>query len=313
MVNEKKKNAILTIAIPTYNRVEQIQKQVRSLLPQLTDEVQLIVYDNHSDIPVKAWFSDEELKQFMIVRNSVNVGGDANIARCFEYCKTKWLWTLSDDDYAKENAVEVVLSYIRDNEDATFINFWSPIEKVTNNVADFLQILSHGGVFSSAFTMSVCVYNMNILKNDLYYFYKNLSSMVGPLIMLIRNVLKVGGECVWVNRPQVELGADVSWNYRDFINRSLLFILEFRDTREPKFYKNIFLGLYGTDYGLISMNRASSNVSWIGRLMLLGKVSINQGIFNALRYSSKDYLKCILSLFMGNKLKETIKTLISHR
>ena len=35
---------ILTIAIPTYNRIEQIQKQVRLLLPQLVSEVKKLPY-----------------------------------------------------------------------------------------------------------------------------------------------------------------------------------------------------------------------------------------------------------------------------
>ena len=51
---------LLSICIPTYNRIEQIQKQVRLLLPQLTEEVQLVVYDNHSDMSIRELFTEQE-------------------------------------------------------------------------------------------------------------------------------------------------------------------------------------------------------------------------------------------------------------
>ncbi len=300
---------LLSICIPTYNRIEQIQKQIRLLLPQLTDEVQLIIYDNHSDISVSELFTNQELSQFLVVRNCTNVGGDANIARCFENCDTKWLWTLSDDDFVKENAISILLEDIKKNQNATFINYWSPIEKHTDSVDSFLKILSDGRVFCAAFTMSVCVYNMHNLKEDLFYYYKNISSKVGPLIMLIRNILKKGGKCIWINNPLVELGSDVGWNYQTFINYSFLFLLEFSDSKQI-YRKNIFLGLFRTDYSLISIDRESSHIDWFTRFNLFGKVLIKQGICNALLYTPKELFKCFALLFISRRFKWHLKKLL---
>lgn len=295
---------ILTIAIPTYNRVEQIQKQVRLLLPQLVSEVKLVVYDNHSDICISDLFTDDELKQFTIIRNNINIGGDANIARCFENCETKWLWTLSDDDWVQEGAIDKILKYIKQNQDKTFINFWSPVEYITENSEQFLRFLSRGDVFCSAFTMSACVYNMEILRDDLYFYYRNLSSMVGTLIMLIKNVTRTNGKCVWLNDLPVELGADVGWNYSDFINYSFLFIYAF--DKKKVYKKNIFIGLYKTDYSLIAGNRLSSNISWIHRFSLFCKVSRMQGVFNALRYCTKEYILCAILLLTNDRVKPIV-------
>jgi len=294
---------ILTIAIPTYNRTEQIQKQVRLLLPQLVSEVELVIYDNHSDVQVADLFTELELEQFTIIRNRVNIGGDANIARCFENCETKWLWTLSDDDWVQKDAISKILHYIRKNQDKTFINFWSPINYVTENSEQFLHFLSRGDIFCSAFTMSACVYNMEILRDDLYFYYRNLSSMVGTLIMLTKNIIRTNGKCVWLNDLPIELGDDVGWNYSEFINYSFLFTLAFGDVDRNKYYKNIFIGLYKTDYSLICINRVSSNVTWRCRLGLFCKVSRHQGFFNALRYCAKEYIKCLVFLFVGDWVK----------
>lgn len=301
------KTAILTVAIPTYNRSEQIQKQVRLLIPQLTNEVKLVIYDNHSDVPVCDLFTEQELNKITIIRNRVNVGGDANIARCFEYCETKWLWTLSDDDWSKEDAIDKILQYIKNNQEKAFINFWSSVNCVTEDCEQLLRILSRIDVFCPAFTMSACVYNMDILKDDLYFYYKNLSSMVGTLIMLIKNIIRTNGKCLWVNDLPVELGADVGWNYGDFINYSFLFTQAFSDADKKKYRKNIFVGLYKTDYSLICINRASSHINRKYRLKLFCKVSRHQGFFYALRYCTKDYIKCLIFIFIGDWVKNVNK------
>ena len=43
----------LTIAIPTYNRNEILYKKIEKLLPQITDECRVVIFDNCSDVPVK--------------------------------------------------------------------------------------------------------------------------------------------------------------------------------------------------------------------------------------------------------------------
>ena len=53
---------LLTIGIPTYNRPESIQKTVRTLLPQLNENVVLRVWDNCSVSPVSDLFTEEEKK-----------------------------------------------------------------------------------------------------------------------------------------------------------------------------------------------------------------------------------------------------------
>lgn len=298
-----KKKILLTIAIPTYNRINCIRKQINSILPQLTEETKLVIYDNHSDVPVKDLFNDRELEKMTIFRHDVNIGGDANIARCFEKCDTNWLWTLSDDDYVKEGAVEKVLYYIKHNQDSVFINMWSNKECTTYKSNDFLNYLSDVETFTSAFAMSACIYNMSILKPYIYYYYKNLSSMLGTLIMLTRNIIDNDGSCLWVNDSPVEMNKDVGWNYKDFINRSFLFIDEFSDKDKNKYKKNIFLGLYKTDYVLIFINRLSSNLKLKEQYLLFYKVLSYQGLFNALRYCPKEVIKCFLKLIIRLFLK----------
>ena len=48
----------LTIAIPTYNRNNIFRANLEKLLPQVTEECRIIIYDNCSDIAVKDSITD---------------------------------------------------------------------------------------------------------------------------------------------------------------------------------------------------------------------------------------------------------------
>lgn len=290
------KKPILTISIPTYNRPQEIQKQVRLILPQLNEEVILIVYDNCSEHNVADLFTEEEKKLFQIKRNSLNIGGDANIARCFEKCETDWLWTLSDDDYVKPNSIDKILEYIKNNKDCIFINFWSYQEGKTLNFKEFAQRMSNRGMFTAAFAMSTCLYNWKLLKYDIQYYYKYLSAMLGTLIMVSKNIERTNNKCFFIYDCFVELGSDVGWNYRDYIYSSSLFLEAFRKGRNPNVnYNNTLLsGYHKTNYKLIEINRKSSNIKYWQRLSLWLKAVNIQGCLNALIYNPKECFSALL-------------------
>lgn len=186
----------LTIAIPTYNRPEQIQKQVRRILPQLSDDIVLNIYDNHSQKPVTELFSEEEKKYFNIIRNSVNIGADANIARCFEFCETEWLWTLSDDDLVTLDAVAIIRHLIEENKDTVFINVDpirytlkehandSPVNIAVQGYQEYLNQISYN--YTNTFWLSCCVYNRTKIKDAFFYLFRYSTSMMAPAVMMLK-------------------------------------------------------------------------------------------------------------------------------
>jgi glycosyltransferase involved in cell wall biosynthesis len=101
----------LSICIPTYNRPEKIRSTIIKLagIKQI-DFVKILIVDNCSPVSVLEIYNNLgiKLKNIRIVRNSTNIGIAANIMRCIEYAETDWIWLLSDDDIAFENAVEII-------------------------------------------------------------------------------------------------------------------------------------------------------------------------------------------------------------
>lgn len=118
---------MLTIAIPTYNRNHLLSDSLMFLLPQFTSECRLLIVDNCSDVPVadtlQAVLPHFPAVHYEIIRNRTNIGGNANILRCFELCDTAWIWVLSDDDIVLPTAIATIFRHITMHPDCLLLNF----------------------------------------------------------------------------------------------------------------------------------------------------------------------------------------------
>jgi glycosyltransferase involved in cell wall biosynthesis len=171
----------LTIAIPTYDRNVILRDNLARLLPQLTDDCRLLIIDNASPTAVSETL-EPLLKSFPrvraeVVRNRVNLGGSANILRCFELCQTEWLWLLGDDDGVHPNALSTILTRVARDPDCVFFNFSSPC---FTRLKSFLtegtaQLIEQMDSFSGLLFMSAGVYKTSallpFLKHGYHYAY----------------------------------------------------------------------------------------------------------------------------------------------
>lgn len=121
--------AVLTVAIPTYDRPGPLRRTLEHLLPQLTTECHLVLSDNHSPTPAESVLREltggEVPAGVTLVRHPVNVGSMSNILRCYERCATEWLWVLGDDDTPRPGAVAAILDWVKRYPDAVAVNFHS--------------------------------------------------------------------------------------------------------------------------------------------------------------------------------------------
>ncbi len=116
----------LTVAIPTYNRPDDLRACVAAVLDQLPDDVQLLVLDNCGPVPAAETLADmlhvHSRPNVKIIRNKANVGGDANILRCVEEADGEWLWVIGDDDVAAPDGIATVRRLTQRYSDAVCIN-----------------------------------------------------------------------------------------------------------------------------------------------------------------------------------------------
>lgn len=201
---------VLTIAIPTFNRSRQILRNVTYLIPQLTDKVKLIVFDNASDNPVEVILRDILLSTGIAInRNKVNVGSVGNIIKCIESCDTDWLWILGDDDYPFGNGVEIALEHINKWPDASYINFKSIM--APNRSHDFIceganEIIEKLDSFGNLLCLSLGLYNVKKLYPGLRFAYQYGYSLAPQTAFLLTGLRE--GQAVFSNTELIDFAAN---------------------------------------------------------------------------------------------------------
>jgi glycosyltransferase involved in cell wall biosynthesis len=198
----------LTVAIPTYNRNSILERNLPFLLKQLTADCELLIIDNHSDTPVSETV-EERVKasgaNYRIVRNVTNVGGNANIMRCFELCRTEWIWIIGDDDEAMPEAVQTILRTVREHPNAIYVNFSyddrRPATTVSRGAVEFAAMLDTS---SNLPWISPSVWNAAAMLPNLKFGYHYAYSTL-PHVALLLSTLVGEAECV-LHRDQVVRG-----------------------------------------------------------------------------------------------------------
>ncbi|WP_432634258.1 glycosyltransferase family 2 protein [Candidatus Avelusimicrobium sp.] len=116
----------LEIIIPTYNRKEYL----RSTLAALTAEASpvkncsITVLDNASTDGTSELLAKfaRQFPNIKPLRNTRNIGGNANIARCFELAAKEYFWVLADDDEYDWNGWAEVEQAMQDKQALIIVN-----------------------------------------------------------------------------------------------------------------------------------------------------------------------------------------------
>jgi abequosyltransferase len=111
----------LTIAIPTFNRADCLDRNLSILMPQVKrfhKSVEVIVSDNFSTD-----HTQEILEKYInlgfdikYVRNKSNFGFDLNWVNCFNLANGNYLYVLGDDDILIPGALEKIMKIINAND-----------------------------------------------------------------------------------------------------------------------------------------------------------------------------------------------------
>lgn len=102
----------LSICIATYNRAAFIAATLDRIIPQMTDECEIVVSDNASTDNTQQVVSDyaRRVGRLRYFRQDTNRGLDRNFDRAVELACGEYCWLMSDDDWLKPGAINRVLS-----------------------------------------------------------------------------------------------------------------------------------------------------------------------------------------------------------
>ncbi len=101
----------LSICIATYNRADYIGETLESIIPQVTDEVEIVIVDGASTDStgsiVKSYI--EVCNQIRYIRLPSKGGVDHDYDQAVELAQGEYCWMFTDDDLLKDGAIEKVL------------------------------------------------------------------------------------------------------------------------------------------------------------------------------------------------------------
>jgi abequosyltransferase len=109
------KRAVLSIAIPTYNFGRFIGETLDTILPQVTDEMEILVVDGAStdDTEEVVRRRQERFPALRYHRLEKKGGIDRDMAKTVELATGEYVWLFSADDWMAEGALKRVLDEIR--------------------------------------------------------------------------------------------------------------------------------------------------------------------------------------------------------
>lgn len=123
---------LLTIAIPTYNRAQLLDKQlawIAHAIEGFESECEIFVSDNcstdNTQEIIKKWQTKLSNVTFRSHRNAQNLGVMPNIINCLKSATTKYVWAIGDDDPIQNRAVPYIIKKIKQYNDLSllFLNF----------------------------------------------------------------------------------------------------------------------------------------------------------------------------------------------
>ena len=276
------KNKLLTIAIPTYNRERYLKKCLDAICPQITTEVEVVVRDNSSSSYdfnkfIEPYSSNYGVKYYV---NDVNVGMDANVARLFEKCETKWLWIIGDDDILLPDAVKLVLDHLSSS-DATFVRFNSPIYGKFIGIEGFAEAMKPINAFGQSFFLSEGIHNAEQARKDLPWHYKALSTSIAQILRVMKHLSANKTDyCQFFRDPVLaNHGQDISWVPINIVPYQLIVFDLFRNERRI-LCNNVFkeVARYSIEHTL------NAKISVREKIHLINSISYKYGLWNTLRY-----------------------------
>src|SRR5260370_33282350 len=117
-------NLVLSICIATYNRADFIGATVGRIIPQLTDEVEVLIVDGGSTDNTEKVIHDylQRCDRIRYVCLPVKGGVDHDYNRAVELARGEYCWLFTDDDILKPGAIQTVLDQAKLGNELIIVN-----------------------------------------------------------------------------------------------------------------------------------------------------------------------------------------------
>lgn len=215
-------NKDLDIILITYNRVDKLKEIVSDILDGNSPikNCNITFLDNCSTDGTSEFLDELSKKYDNInhIRHKVNIGGNANIVRAFEYVTKKYFWILCDDDRLR-------------------FEYWYKVyDALKSDQYDIIQTYTDPKVFSGEtyneklakllieiVLLPAAIYRSQYLKEDVIFnSYINIYALI-PHMVLISKIINDNGKIYFCERydKQIVWQGCSEPNYRKGVKRTV--------------------------------------------------------------------------------------------
>ena len=118
---------LLTIAIPTYNRAELLNKQLAWLSQAIKgyeSDCEIFISDNcstdNTQEIIQKWQDKFDI-HITNHRNAENLGVMRNLVHCYDSAQTQYVWAIGDDDPVEDEAIPYIINKLKLVPDLSFL------------------------------------------------------------------------------------------------------------------------------------------------------------------------------------------------
>lgn len=160
---------LLTIAVPTYNRMVVLPELFNSFLQyqesgDFSDEIQFLFVNNNSTDDTRNFLETNigRLKSGKIINNSWNVGGDLNFIKCIEHSDSEYVWLFGDDDLFLPDRISSIIETIKNTKSDIYIQnvLFLKKDQYFNSIKAFVDFLNSKSEFSYLLKMTLITNNI---------------------------------------------------------------------------------------------------------------------------------------------------------
>ncbi|MBP6917406.1 MAG: glycosyltransferase family 2 protein [Legionellaceae bacterium] len=198
-MNETMMNPKLTISIPTWNRAEFLRENILSMLPGIqalpSGSIEIFISDNASTDETADFLAEISQKYSFVryVRQTENMGANANFYTVLKEAKGEYVWLMGDDDHINPSSLSQILADIEKYQPGVMIGGTERdtqgkrvyLPKVQEHLLSDQRILMDYDGFVLAGKMSVLIFSKEALDSVLESGWKTIQAINTPWPHLI--------------------------------------------------------------------------------------------------------------------------------
>lgn len=116
-------DTVLSICIPTYNRLSELKECLDSVFAQNNSKLEIFISDNSTNNATQDYVDSimANHTNLKYKHNTENLGADGNFLQCLQMASGQYVMLLADDDKLKDDCIEKIFDFIIQEKEVDFI------------------------------------------------------------------------------------------------------------------------------------------------------------------------------------------------